>query len=359
MIIEGNGLIAQSGGPTAVINNSVCGVLEEWFAKNSPGKLYGAIYGMKGILEENFIDLQMHQDRLCKELRYTPGAALGSSRYKLKTERDYAELLSILKKYNIRFFFYIGGNDSMDTASKIHKLALRENYDMQVMGIPKTVDNDLMHTDHCPGYGSAAKYLATTVMETGLDLRGIISSNRIVILEAMGRHTGWLAAAAALAKREKADAPHLIYLPEVPFEKEKFLADVNKVYQDIGYAYIVVSEGLVDKNGKYIFASDRADSFGHSQLGGLADLLKGWVEEETGVKVRCNILGSTQRSAMHFASQTDAKEAYLVGAEAVRLAVKGDSGVMVTLEREAGKPYFCKPGHISLDKVANREKKFP
>ncbi len=357
MTASGNGLVAQSGGPTAVINNSVCGVVQGWKKMNSD-ILYGALYGIRGVLEETFIDLTKQSSRIIKGLKNTPGAALGSCRYKVKSEADYHQLLSVFKKHDIRYFFYIGGNDSMDTAYKVHSLAQSEGYEMKVVGIPKTVDNDLPYTDHCPGYGSAAKYLATVVLNTGIDLSSLITTNNIVVMEAMGRNTGWLAAASALAKSREDDPPHLICLPEVPFNRERFLTDVSEKYRDLGFLYIVASEGLVDENGRYVFAKESRDSFGHVQLGGVADALKTLIEKEIKLKVRCNVLGTVQRSAMHFASQVDAEEAYLVGHQAVALASQGDSGRMVTLER-VEEDYLCKTGSIELNCVANVEKKIP
>lgn len=359
MKLQGNGLVAQSGGPTAVINNSVCGVIQEWLSRDMSGTLYGGLYGLKGVLDEDFIALSSQREAVIEGLKYTPGAALGSSRYKLR-ENDYHRLLQVFKRRNIKYFFYIGGNDSMDTAERIHRLALNDDLSLRVIGIPKTIDNDLPHTDHCPGYGSTAKYLATTVMETGLDLKGLITNSRVTILEVMGRNAGWLAAATALAKKDPHDAPHLIYLPEVPFDKGKFIGDVRNVYRELGYVYVVASEGLVDAQGEYMMAANSSrDSFGHVKLGGLAGTLKELVEKETGLKARCNVPGTTQRSSMHFASRTDAEEAYMVGKEAVRLAVGGKSGLMVTLLREDGKGYRCWPGSVGLGKVANVEKKVP
>lgn len=359
MKLLGNGIIAQSGGPTAVINNSVCGVIQEWqkrVAGNST--LYGALYGIKGVLEDNLVNLSALTRRTIASLSYTPGAALGSCRYKLAADEDYLELLQSFKRRNIRYFFFIGGNDSMDTANKVHRLALQENYEMMVIGVPKTIDNDLPFTDHCPGYGSAAKYLATTVMETGIDLESLITGNRIVILEAMGRNAGWLTAAAALARREQNDAPHLIYLPEIPFSEDQFLEDVEKVYGELGYAYIVASEGLKDSGGRYIFAGKGQDSFGHARLGGLGDTLKELIEQGMGVKVRCLNLGTAQRSSAHCVSRTDAEEAYLVGQQAVRFALSGRSGLMVTLVRDQA-DYTCRTGSVELSRVANVEKKIP
>lgn len=358
MKIRGNGIVAQSGGPTAVVNNSVCGIVHAWQEQGFAGRLYGGMHGIKGVLDGNFIDLFALQGDIINGLRYTPGAALGSSRYKLRKE-DYLKLLHIFRKEEIRYFFYIGGNDSMDTADKVQQLALQEGYELYVIGIPKTIDNDLPYTDHCPGYGSAAKFLATTVMETDIDLMGLLMSKSVTIMEVMGRNAGWLAASTVLARRREDDAPHLIYLPEVPFVKEQFLSDVETVYRSAGYVFVVASEGLVDKNGKYIFAAKSKDSFGHCMLGGLADTLKNMVETEIGIKVRCNILGTAQRAAAHCASATDAAEAYMTGAEAVRLVARGRSGLMVTLERSRDEDYFCYPGSIEVGRVANVEKKIP
>ncbi len=358
MKMRGNGLVAQSGGPTAVINNSVRGVIQGWLQQKNTGCLYGAMYGIKGILEDRLVDLNAQGKTFINGLRYTPGAVLGSCRYKLQ-EGDYWKLLRFFQKKDIRYFFYIGGNDSMDTANKVYRLALQERYELYVIGIPKTVDNDLPFTDHCPGYGSAAKFLAITAMETSIDLRSLLMSKGVTIMEVMGRNTGWLAASTMLARRSDDDGPHLIYLPEVPFIREKFLADVEDVYRDLGHVYIVVSEGLVDQEGRYIFAEKSRDPFGHCLLGGLAETLKTMLEKETGIKVRCNIPGTIQRAAAHCASAVDAREAHMVGVEAVRTAAAGASGIMIALVRKQGETYCCVPGSIALDRVANREKKMP
>lgn len=359
MTLKGNCLIAQSGGPTAVINNSISGLVREAQRYPQISTIYGALFGIKGVLEEQLIDLGQESRRTIDGLRYTPGAALGSCRYKLKTA-DYEKLLDIFRQRNIRYFFYVGGNDSMDTANRINNLAMEDGYDMRVIGIPKTVDNDLPHTDHSPGYGSAAKFIATVVKETGLDLQGIVASSDIAILEVMGRNAGWLTAAAALAKSSADDAPHLIYLPEVAFDKEQFVRDVINVYNRLGYCYVVASEGLTDKDGNYLAAEKATDAFGHAKLGnGLANTLKDLITQKTDVKVRCNILGTSQRSAMHHASRTDAAEAYRVGTEAVKLAVRGLSGVMMTLERVDYPNYMCRVGFVDLAQVANVEKKMP
>jgi len=358
MSMKGNGVVAQSGGPTAVINNSLCGVIQEWLNNNFEGTLLGALHGIRGVLEDSFIDLSRQKKENIEGLKFTPGTALGSCRYKLR-EEDYRKLLRVFKEKGVRYFFYIGGNDSMDTANRVHQLALEDNYEMTVVGIPKTIDNDLPCTDHCPGYGSAAKFLAATVLETGIDLKGVLNNNRIKLMEVMGRNAGWLAASTALARRTEEDAPHLIYLPEVPFSKERFLHDVRETYQKLGFAYIVVSEGIVDESGRYIFSASGKDSFGHSELGGLAGVLKELIESRVGTKVRCNVLGTAQRAAMHFASRTDAEEAYMAGKEAVRLAARGTSGIMVAFVRDESAGYVCFTDNVELSKVANVEKKVP
>ena len=358
MSSKGNAVVAQSGGPTAVINNSLYGVISGWQKHNMQGKLYGALFGITGVLDENYLDIAGQCPDRMKNLRHTPGAALGSCRYKVKDEDDYQRLINSFKKNDVRFFFYVGGNDSMDTADKVHQLAAKQNYDMHVIGIPKTVDNDLPITDHCPGYGSAAKYLATTVMNTGLDLKSLITKNRVLILEAMGRNAGWLAAAAALARRNPNDPPHLVYLPETPFSRESFLKDVEGVYKDLNHVYVVVSEGIVDEKGQYVFAEASKDSFGHAQLGGLADALKSMVEENLGLKTRCVIPSTIQRSSMYLASRVDTEEAFMVGEKAVELAAGGKSGLMVTLDR-VEEDYLCRASSVELNKVSNVEKKLP
>ena len=359
-MLKGNAVIAQSGGPTAVINNSVCGVVQTWLNNTeAPGKIYAALQGIKGFLEEIMIDLAEQDPEVIEGLRYTPSAGIYSCRYKV-TEDDYEKLVKICQKYNIRYFFYNGGNDSMDTAYKTFLEATEQGYEMRVIGVPKTVDNDLPITDHCPGYGSCAKYIAATVMETGIDLESVSTNNKVTIIEAMGRNAGWLTAAGALAKRDADDAPHLIYLPEVTFYKEKFLADVEAVYKRLGYCFIIASEGIVDENGEYFAASGNVDAFGHKQLSGAGEALKRTIEENLGIKARCNTLGTAQRSAMHFASKTDADESYATGVQAVRYAVDEEkSGVMVAIKRISDTPYKTILEAVPLEKVANIEHKLP
>lgn len=358
-MLKGNAVIAQSGGPTAVINNSVAGAVQAWFAaEEMPGKIYAALSGIKGFLEEDMIDLSAQDPKVIEGLKHTPGAGIHSCRYKVGDE-DRKKIIELCKKHDIRYFFYNGGNDSMDTAHKISLAAEAAGYEMRVIGLPKTVDNDLPFTDHCPGFGSAAKYLAATVMETGIDLSSVSTKNKVCILEAMGRNAGWLTAAAALAKRTPDEAPHLIYLPEVAFDIEEFLKDVQAVYDRLGYCYVVASEGIIDKDGNYIAADGQLDAFGHAQLSGAGETLKRLVEERLGLKARCNTLGTAQRSAMHFASKADADEAYASGKKGVELALAGKSGIMVSLDRAEGDEYVITTGEVPLGNVANIEKKVP
>jgi 6-phosphofructokinase 1 len=364
--LQGNAVVAQSGGPTAVINASACGVIQEALRQSAIRDLYGANNGILGIIQEDLFDVRAESAETIEGLRYTPSAAIGSCRYKLgdmeKDRSKFQRLLDVFRAHNICYFFYIGGNDSMDTADKINRLAGEEGYELRVMGVPKTIDNDLVATDHCPGYGSVAKYLATAVMEAGRDTEAMYTFDAVTIIEAMGRNTGWIAAAAGLARRREDEAPHLIYVPEIPFNRERFLADVGEVHRRLGRVFIVVSEGLVDEKGEYLTAqasSLAVDAFGHRQLGGVADYLQRLIEQEIGVKARYNKLGTCQRNAIHFASRTDSQEAYLCGQQAVRQAMDGKTGFMVTLVRESEQPYRCGTGLAPLAEVANGVKYLP
>ncbi len=359
-------MVAQSGGPTAVINASAGGVIGEALRQGLIEDLYGANNGILGIIQEDFFDLRAESADAIAGLRSTPSAAVGSCRYKLgdliKDRDKYQRVLEVFRAHNIRYFFYIGGNDSMDTADKVNHLAADIGYELRVMGVPKTIDNDLAGTDHCPGYGSVAKYLATAVMEAGRDTEAMYTFDAVTIMEAMGRNTGWIAAATGLARRQERDAPHLIYVPEIPFSVERFLADVREVHRRLGWVFIVVSEGLVDAKGEYITAQTgtlATDAFGHRQLGGVADFLQRLIEQEIGIKARYNKLGTCQRNAIHFASRTDSDEAYRCGQEAVRQAVAGTSGFMITLVRESEQPYRCGTGLAPLALVANGVKYLP
>lgn len=357
----GNVLVAQSGGPTAVINSSLAGVITEALNHDCIEEIYGSLNGVMGILNENFIDLAEESQQTVRALRFTPGAALGTCRYKLKKEQDFDRIINVLMAHNIRYFFYIGGNDSQDTANKISKCAADRGYEMRVIGIPKTVDNDLPITDHCPGYGSVIKHIATMVREMAEDHESMGQHDLVSIVEVMGRNAGWIAAGAALAKHRNNPeaAPHLIYLPEIPFSTEKFLEDVQMVLQKNKHCMIVVSEGLVDKEGNYIAASANTDSFGHFQLGGVSEHLSDLISENINVNVRTCKLGISQRAAATHASQTDSDEAFLCGQQAVKVAVAGQTNKMVTLIRQDSEYYSCGTGLASLEEVANGVKTFP
>lgn len=364
--LKGAAIFGQSGGPTSVINASAAGVIQEALKQGCITKVYGAAHGIKGVLTEQFYDMSMEDQVELDLMKTTPSSALGSVRYKLKKaeddETDYKRLLEVFKKYDIRYFFYNGGNDSMDTCNKVSKYMQKSGYEMRVMGVPKTIDNDLWGTDHCPGYGSAAKYIATSTMEVYHDAR-VYDTGMITILEVMGRNAGWLTAATALAAY-KGNGPDLIYLPELPFDMEKFLEDCQEIYKKNGKVIVAVSEGAKDKDGKYIseYGSSLAqtkDSFGHAQLGGLAATLAAIVKEKTGAKVRGIEFSLLQRCAVHAGSLTDANEAYLSGQMAVKYAVEGKTDYMVGFERAEGKDYKCNIKLINLSEVANTEKKIP
>jgi len=361
-----NAIVAQSGGPTAVINSSACGVIQQAAKSGKIGRVIGATNGILGVLKEDLFNVSAERPDAIEALKRTPAAAMGSCRFKLKSidesQADFQRVLDVFKAHNIRYFFYAGGNDSMDTADKVNKLAADAGYELVCIGIPKTVDNDLAFTDHCPGYPSVAKYVATCAAEAGRDTEALYTADTCTILEVMGRNAGWIAAATGLAARTPQDAPHLVYMPEAAFSFDKFVKDVEEVLKRLGRVFIVAGEGLKDENGKYVTADSGAfakDSFGHVQLGGVAEMLKAVVEKEVKIKARFNKLGTNQRSAMHFASLTDVKEAYMCGHAAVKYALKGVNGKMVTLVREKGPKYKCTTGLAELRDVANGEKKVP
>lgn len=361
-----NAIVAQSGGPTTVINSSACGVIQEAGKSDKIGRVFGATNGILGVLKEELFDIGAESPQSVEALKRAPAAALGSCRYKLKSledsRADYERILDVFKAHDIHYFFYIGGNDSMDTADKVNKLAAQRGYELVCMGVPKTIDNDLAYTDHCPGYGSVAKYVATCAMEAGKDTESLYTTDTCTILEVMGRNAGWIAAATGLAQRCPEDAPHLIYMPEAAFSFDKFVADVQEVLKKLGRVFIVAGEGLKDEKGEYITADTGAlgkDSFGHTQLGGVAEMLKAVIEKEVKIKTRFNKLGTNQRDAMHFASLTDINEAYMCGQMAVKYAMEGENGKMVTLVREKGAKYRCTTGLAELYDIANGEKKVP
>jgi len=366
MSAKANAIVAQSGGPTAVINSSACGVIQEAMKSDRIERVMGASNGILGVLNEDLFDISAERPETIEALKQTPSAAIGSCRHKLKSleesKADFERILDVFEAHNIHYFFYIGGNDSMDTADKVNKLGKSMGYELVCIGVPKTIDNDLAYTDHCPGYGSVAKYVATCAMEAGRDTEALYTHDTCTILEVMGRNAGWIAAAAGLARRNEQDAPHLIYLPEAAFSFEKLVSDVKEVLDNLGRVFIVAGEGLQDANGNYITADTGKfgkDSFGHAQLGGVADMLKAVIEKEIGIKVRWNKLGTNQRIAMHFASLTDVYEAYMCGQAAVKAAINGENGKMITLVREESPDYTCTTGLAELLDVANGEKKVP
>ncbi len=360
--LKGNAIVAQSGGPTAVINSSAGGAIERALKAKEIAHVYGSLNGILGVLREELYDIGKEKASTIEGLTRTPSAALGSCRYKVRKKEDFERIVEVFRAHDIRYFFYAGGNDSMDTADKVARLAADEGHEMRAIGIPKTIDNDLACTDHCPGYGSVAKYNATTVMEAGRDTEALYTHDTSTVIEIMGRNAGWIAAACGVARRSEEDAPDLIYVPEIPVTPEKVAEDVKTVYREKGRVFIAAGEGMKTPGGEYIAEMGgkfSRDDFGHRQLGGVADALRQLIESEVGIKCRTNKHGTSQRNAMHFASLTDVKEAYACGKRAVELALKGETGQMVTLVRESSRPYKCSLGTAPLRDVANGEKKLP
>lgn len=362
--LVGVALLGQSGGPTSVINASAAGVFIEALKQESITGVYGAVHGIKGILNEEFYDIEKEDLEELYRLKNTPSSAIGSVRYKLKDPKkddsEYRRLLEVFKKYNIRYFFYNGGNDSMDTCNKISKFFKKEGFDCNVIGVPKTIDNDLNGTDHSPGYGSAAKYVATTFMELYHDAT-VYDTPQVTIVEVMGRNAGWLTAAAALAQY-KSQGPDLIYLPEVPFDAEDFFAQVKDVLAQKGKVIVAVSEGIKTKEGKYLpelYQELRRDAFGHAQLGGTAQALAQELQNRIDVKVRAIEFSLIQRSAAHLASKVDVTEAFNAGKKAVQAAVRGTTDKMVGFKRVSSDPYKIKYVLLPLKLAANTEQKVP
>ena len=362
--LVGSCIFGQSGGPTAVINASAYGVIRAALDAEEITKVYGAAHGIKGVLEDKLYVMDEEDPAELELLLHTPSSELGSCRYKIADpevdDTDYKRILEIFKKYNVRYFFYNGGNDSMDTCNKVSRYMESVGYECRVMGVPKTIDNDLYGTDHCPGFASAAKYIATSCMEINKDAR-VYDNGMITIVEIMGRHAGWLAASAALAT-EFGSGPDLIYLPEGDFDLDKFFADVEKVYAEKGKVLVAVSEGIHYADGRFVSEAKTSatDGFGHAQLGGLAAMLAEMVKERTGAKVRGIELSLLQRCGAHLASATDVNEAFTAGKTAVEAAVQGVTGKMVAFKRVYvdGK-YTCEMELLPLSSVANYEKKVP
>ncbi|ACD23886.1 6-phosphofructokinase [Clostridium botulinum] len=360
-----NCIIAQSGGPTSVINSSVVGLIHANKSLKVFNKVYGGLNGIEGILNKNIIDLTLINDDELQTFRYTPSSGLGSCRYKLQNPNnscdEYEKLVEILKEYDITSFFYIGGNDSMDTIAKLSAYSKKNNIDINFIGIPKTIDNDLMFTDHTPGFGSAAKFITTSVLETYLD-SSVYINNGIFILETMGRDTGWLAASACIAKIDDKPVADFIYLPETAFDKYQFINDVRQKFKEQNKVYIVVSEGIKDETGKFIseFQCVSNDNFGHAQLGGVSQYLRNLLLDAGITKrVKALELGILQRCAMHFASDSDLNEAYDVGYVALQSALNNESGKMVAIKRADSKDYKSSYFLVDADKVANNVRYFP
>ena len=360
-----NAFYAQSGGVTAVINASAAGVIETARAhRDRIGKLLAGRNGILGALHEELIDTAKESKATIAALKHTPGGAFGSCRFKLKSidesRAEYERLIEVFRAHDIGYFFYNGGGDSQDTAWKVSQLSERMGYPVTCIGVPKTVDNDLPVTDCCPGFGSVAKYVATSTREAGLDVASMAeTSTKVFILEVMGRHAGWIAAAAGLAQQERDDPPHLILFPEIPFEKEKFLARVDATVKRVGYCVVVVSEGAHYADGTFLADAGSQDAFGHTQLGGVAPTLAALVKDELGHKYHWAVADYLQRSARHVASATDVEQAYAVGRAAVEFALAGRNAVMPTIVRGKGQRYRWSIGEAPLSKVANVERKLP
>ena len=361
--LKGALIIGQSGGPSSVINASAYGCIRTALDAGCITRVYGAYHGIKGVLNDELLCMDEEDRAELDRLPYTPSSALGSCRYKIKDpdedDTDYKRILEIFKKYDVRYFCYNGGNDSMDTCNKISKYMKKVGYECRVMGIPKTIDNDLFGTDHCPGYASAAKYIATSVMEVSRDAH-VYDTGMITIIECMGRHAGWLTAAAALANEEE-PCCDFIYLPEVNFDMDKFVADVSKRYEEKKNCIVAVSEGVHYADGSFVSEAKTAatDGFGHAQLGGLAATLANIMKERTGAKVRGIELSLLQRCAAHCASQTDIDEAFCAGKTAVEEMLKGTTDKMVGFACDRTNGYKCEMKLFDLSDCANFEKKFP
>lgn len=359
-----NAFYAQSGGVTAVINASACGVIETARANKQIGKVYAGHNGIIGALREELIDTSKESAKTISALRHTPSGAFGSCRYKLKSieenRAEYERLIEVFKAHNIGYFFYNGGGDSADTCLKISQLSETMGYPLQAIHIPKTVDNDLPITDNCPGFGSVAKYVAVSIKEAGLDIASMCeTSTKVFILEVMGRHAGWIAAAGGLAAENEGDSPHIILFPEIAFNKEKFLKRVKQCVKKFGFCTIVASEGAQYKDGTFLADSGTTDAFGHKQLGGVAPTLAHMVKDELGYKYHWALADYLQRSARHIASGTDVEQAYAVGKAAVEMALAGKNAVMPAIIRGKGKKYSWSIGEAALEDVANVEKMMP
>ena len=359
-----NAIYAQSGGVTSVINATAGGVIEAARKSKRINKLYAGKNGIRGLLREDIIDTSIEDIVEIKKLQHTPGGIFGSCRHKLKdsssNKKEYERLIEVFRAHDIGYFFYNGGGDSQDTTNKISQFTIDAGFPVQCIGIPKTVDNDLPYTDNCPGFGSVAKYVATSVREASLDVQSMSeSSTKVFIMEVMGRHAGWIAASSGLAHDKNNSAPHIILLPEVPFYKAKFLKRVKETIKKYGFCVIVVSEGARFKNGEFIADAGTVDSFCHKQLGGVAPTIAEMIKDNLGYKYHWAVSDYLQRAARHISSKTDLDQAYAVGKAAVRFALSGENAVMPIIKRVSSNPYSWKIDKVKLSKVANVERKLP
>ena len=361
MSARGNLVVGQSGGPTAVVNASLVAVIQEALRHEAIGEIYGMRFGALGLLQEDLVDLRRVSREILEDLRRTPSAALGTSRVDLGDD-DVERIMRTLQAREIRYFLYIGGNGSAATALRLHRLAADLRYDLHAIAIPKTIDNDLVETDHCPGHPSVARWLGVSVREAGLDTEAIGTADPVKVVETMGRHTGWVAASTALARQREGEAPHLIYLPERPFATQQFLADVERVHRERGHVLIAAAEGLVDERGQFLAASQRsveADPLGRPQFGGVGAVLCDLVMTHLKLKARFDKPGTMQRVSSLLVSSVDAEEAYRVGQGAVREAVAGGGGTMITLVRDPGPAYRSTTGTVPLDRVVGNVRRVP
>jgi 6-phosphofructokinase 1 len=360
-----NAFYAQSGGVTAVINASACGLIETARQHaDKIGKVYAGRNGIIGALTEDLIDTSLESTEDIAALRYTPSGAFGSCRYKLKSfeenRAEYERLIAVFKAHDIGYFFYNGGGDSQDTTNKLSQLSESLGHKLQCIGIPKTVDNDLPLTDNCPGFGSVAKYVAVSIREAGFDVASMArTSTKVFVLEVMGRHAGWIAAAGGLAAENEGESPHIILFPEIVFDQEKFLAKVNETVEKYGFCCIVVSEGVQNPDGQFLAEAGTRDAFGHAQLGGVAPVVAEMIKSEFGYKYHWAVADYLQRAARHIASKTDVDQAYAMGKAAIELALEGKTAVMPTIVRTSNNPYQWEIGVGELDKIANVEQMLP
>jgi 6-phosphofructokinase 1 len=359
-----NAIYAQSGGVTSVINASASGVITSWREHNK-GTLYAAENGILGVLNEELIDTSLISSDDVEKLRQTPGGVFGSCRYKLKgleqNRKEYERIIEVFSAYNIEYFFYNGGNDSADTCLKVSQIADELGYPIKAVHIPKTIDNDLVVTDNCPGFGSVAKYVATSIREAGIDLKSMYrSSTKVFILEVMGRNAGWIAAGSGIASTDSKTPPHIILFPEIPFNHTDFLKKVKSVVDNVGYCVVAASEGIRDKNGIELSAiSKLRDDFGHAQLGGVAPVLADLIQKQLGLKQHFAVADYLQRSARHIASRTDVEQAYCVGHAGVNFAIDGHNAIMAYIKRVSQEPYLWEVHHAPLTDIANKEKFMP